>query len=681
MKRCLLLDLETFSEIDIEKAGYDRYAEHPSTEILILAWAVDDGPVHVVDLTAEPMPAEFVTLFKDPDTLLVAHNAGFDRRVLEHRARLVAPLSRWYCTAARARAHALPGSLEALSAALLGEPERKDPRGKALIRLFCSPGRKGARATRETHPQQWAEFLGYAGQDIVAMRAALRAVPDFNFTGVELNLWRIDQAVNDRGFAVDLDLAKAAVRVADEAVADIDRQIATITGGAVAGASQRAALLDYLRSVAGEELDNLRAGTVRDALTGREDDTGIAAELLRLRQAAAKTSTAKYKALLTAACSDGRLRGSMVFCGAATGRWSARLFQPHNLPRQDMPQAEIDVATQAVKEGTLGLIFDKPLHVLSNLLRGCVVAAPGHKLVVADLSNIEGRVLAYIAGEEWKVEAFRAFDEGRGPDIYKKTYAESMGVPVGEVNGDQRQVGKVMELGLGYQGWVGAFLTFAAVYNLDLNALAGAVMASTELGVWADGMRAATRAGSKGLLLGLEPHVYAACAVLANKWRLAHPRTKELWAELELAFRRAIARPDVEFDAAGLPVQRSGRFLTIKLPSGRRLCYVDAEFRGDKLTYMSVDQGKWRRVATYGGSLTENVVQAAARDVLAGGIMRAEKAGYRVVLSVHDELVTEVPDSPEFTAEGLAGIMAAGEPWAPGLPLAAKGFETKRYHK
>ena len=683
MNNTLYLDTETFSAADVRRAGAYRYAEDESTCLLLLAWALDDGEVEVEDITETGAPsARFWELFNDPDVRLVAHNATFDRLILAHTHGLVAPLDRWYCTAAQARAHGYPGDLDTLSTALHLAEAAKDKSGKALIRLFCKPGRNGARATAQTHPEEWVRFLSYAGQDIVAMRAAHKVLPTVNFTGDEFETWLLDQRINDRGFAVDLDLPRAAVGVAFRHREALDAELRELTAGAIDSLQQRDALLTHLAEFYGVELQDLTADTVRHALV----EGGLpeaAARLLSLRQEAAKASTAKYTALLESVCADGRVHGGLLFCGASrTGRWSGRLFQPQNLQRPDMPADEIDVAIHAVKEGVLDLVFDKPLRVLSNAVRGCIIAAPGHKLVPADLSNIEGRALAWLAGEEWKLEAFRAFDAGTGPDQYRKSYAESFGVSVDSVTDPQRQVGKCLELSMGYQGWVGAFLTFAAIYNVDLDELAGAVMASAEPGDWARGMRSAEWAAEKGQLLGLEPHVYAACALLASAWRDAHPSTRVFWKELEGAFRNAVLQPGVVFRVGEhLAVRGNGKQVFIRLPSGRVLVYDSPRLTDGAITFMGFKEGRWRREYTFGGRLAENVTSATARDIMVGGMKRAEAAGYNVVLTVHDEIIAEVPDSPDFTAGGLSALMTPGEPWSKGLPLAARGFETHRYKK
>jgi DNA polymerase len=354
------------------------------------------------------------------------------------------------------------------------------------------------------------------------------------------------------------------------------------------------------------------------------------------------------------------------------------------MPRPDMEQDDIDLAIEALKAGCAPLVLGDVMRATANTVRGCIVAPPGKKLVVADLSNIEGRGLAYVAGETWKVRAFREFDAGRGADLYKLAYARAFNIDAKDVEKWQRQIGKVMELGLGYEGGVAAFLTFAAVYNMDLDAMAEAVwnVASAEaleaaLGMWA-------WASKKRRTLGLSQRIYVACEILKAAWRAAHPATVSLWADLGNAARQAIQRPGEVFRVRTLAVRRDGSWLRIRLPSGRYLCYINPEVGDDgQISYMGVNQytRQWAKIKTYGGKLAENVVQAWARDVLASNMAAIEQAGYEIVLTVHDELLTETPDSERYSSITLATMMSRQPAWAPDVPLAAAGFETLRYRK
>jgi DNA polymerase len=400
----------------------------------------------------------------------------------------------------------------------------------------------------------------------------------------------------------------------------------------------------------------------------------------------ATASTAKYKAVARGVNSDGRLRGLLQFAGAGrTGRWSGRTFQPQNLPRPDMEQDEIEQCIGAIKGGSIDLVSDNVMRACSNAIRGVIVAPPGKKLVVGDLANIEGRMAAWLAGEEWKLGAFREYDEGVGADLYKVAYGKAFKITPEDVSKPQRQIGKVMELMLQYEGGVGAFLTGAATYGIDLDAMAETALPTIPSQVlqesidfydWSNKKRRNT--------FGLERDTFLACDALKRLWRYAHPAISSYWGELKDAVISAINRPGQAFDARRLVIRRDGAWLKIRLPSGRLLCYPSPQAGDDgKISYMGVNQysRKWSRISTYGGKLFENITQAAARDVLAADMPLVEAAGYEIVLSVHDELITEAPDTDEYTAEGLCDLMATVPDWAEGLPLASAGFESPRYKK
>ena len=345
----------------------------------------------------------------------------------------------------------------------------------------------------------------------------------------------------------------------------------------------------------------------------------------------------------------------------------------------------LDQGVAALKGGYADVVFDNVIGLTANAVRGCIVAPPGKKLVIADLSNIEGRGLAFLAGERWKLKAFADFDAGTGEDLYKVAYGRSFGIDPKEATGQKRQIGKVMELGLGYEGGVAAFLTFAAVYNMDLEALAAAVYATASAQALSDAQGMWQWAVRSKRTLGLPERVYVACEVLKRAWRDAHPNTVALWAAAAEAARLAIRNPGETFPIGPhLKARRDGKWLRIRLPSGRHLCYLNPEV-DDKgqITYFGVNQytRQWGRIKTYDGRLVENATQAFARDVLAYNMPAIEAKGYEIVLSVHDELLTETPDAERFSADELARMMAAVPAWARGIPLAAAGFETHRYRK
>jgi DNA polymerase len=689
----LWFDCETYSECDLKAHGTPVYAAHPSTEITVAQWAIDDREPQVCDVAATAgygIPPQLAHALLDPSITVVAHNSMFDRTLLRRVWGIDVPVERWQDTMVRALAHGLPGSLDKLSGILnLASDEAKDKRGRDLIQLFCKPrptGHKLRRATRETHPTEWAEFLEYSHRDIVAMRAVHKKLPGWNYAAgsPELTLWHLDQRINDRGFAVDLDLAHAAIDAVAVEQARLKAQTRELTDGQVSSPSKRDELLAHILMEYGVSLPDMKADTLRRRIEDPELPDPVKL-LLSIRLEATKTSTAKYKALVKASSADGRLRNTLQFAGAQrTARWAGRTFQPQNMPRPDLEQDDIDLAIDALKAGCAPLVLGDVMRATANTVRGCIVAPPGKKLVVADLSNIEGRGLAYVAGETWKVRAFREFDAGRGADLYKLAYARAFNIDAKDVEKWQRQIGKVMELGLGYEGGVAAFLTFAAVYNMDLDELAEAVwgVASAEaleaaLGMWA-------WASKKRRTLGLSQRIYVACEILKAAWRAAHPATVSLWADLGNAARQAIQRPGEVFRVRTLAVRRDGSWLRIRLPSGRYLCYINPEVGDDgQISYMGVNQytRQWAKIKTYGGKLVENVVQAWARDVLASNMAAIDQAGYEIVLTVHDELLTETPDSERYSSTELARLMSVQPAWAPDVPLAAAGFETLRYRK
>ena len=700
-------DLETYSECDLKAHGTHRYAEHASTEITVAQWAIDDGEPVVWDCTAHGVPYAFVALLEDPANTLVFHNSAFDRTLLRNVWGVDIPVERWRDTMVKALCHGLPGALGKLGP-ILGLPrdQQKDKRGGQLIQLLAKPRPKGhklRRATRESHPTEWAEFIEYSRQDIIAMREVDRRLPAWNYRGCELALWHLDQRINDRGFAVDLELARGAIAATDIEKARLKGEVQEATNGLVSSANKVDQLLTFILAEFGVSLPDMKADTLRRRLEDPELPDGVKL-LLRLRLEGTKTSTAKYQALVKAASGDGRLRNTLQFAGALrTARWAGRIFQPQNMPRPDIGlmamhfgvkvkdlndgliQDYEDQGVAALKGGFADFVFTNVMGMTSNLVRASIVAPPGKKLCIADLANIEGRGLAYLAGEDWKIKAFREYDAGTGADLYNLAYARSFGVEVKDIPKGGRQIGKVQELGLGYQGGVSAFLTFAAVYNMDLDAMADAVWASApeEALEKATGMLAWVKK-KKRSTFGLSDRTYIACELLKASWRAAHPATEQFWHDMEDAVRSAILNPGESFRVRQLVVRKDGSWLRIRLPSSRYLCYLNPEVGSDNgITYMGVNQytRQWSRLKTYGGKIVENLVQAWARDVLAYNMPEVELHGYEIVLTVHDELLTETPDNENYSHETLAEIMTIVPDWAPGVPLSAAGFETYRYKK
>jgi DNA polymerase len=654
----LYLDTETFCETPITHGAY-RYAE--DAEVMLVAWAWNSEPVEVWDTQDKPDWRDALQEMVDHADRVVIHNSNFDRTVLREQGVHIS-VEKIIDTMVLALQHSLPGSMGQLCDVLnVPQDKAKDKAGKKLIHLLTKPRPSNVRlrrATRDTHPAEWAAFVEYARLDVDAMRDVLGRLPAWNDSPDERHLWRCDQGTADSGIAVDVPLARSAIRAFQRTTGHLAARASELTGGAVKSTTQRAALLAYLQDVCALDLPDLTGATVTRALAGALPSK--ARELLEIRQQASATSPAKYGALIGAASSDGRLRGILQFCGAGrTGRDAGRIFQPQNLPRSSMTYDRIQLGIEAMKADCEDLLFDNISELCASAVRGALVAAPEHKLVVADLSNIEGRMAAWLAGEQWKLDAFRAFDRGDGADLYVVAYARSFGVPVEAVlenkkygDGSMRQIGKVQELSLQYQGGPNAF-----------GKMAGAL---------ADKLS--------------EDDINA----IVQAWRKAHPAIKSMWYDLEGAARSALRAPGDSFDVRGvlrfdsLTDAHGTRWLRMRLPSGRYISYCNPEIgESGGLSYEGVNQytRQWARVDTYGGKFFEQACQASSRDVFMLGFRRATDAGYPVVLRVHDELVCEVPDDPAFTHEKLAGMMAAPVSWAVGLPLAAAGFESLRYKK
>jgi DNA polymerase len=693
--RTLYFDCETYSECDLKVHGTHRYADDPSTEIMVAQWALDDGPTMVEDLTQFDAPSDtIVRWLKQPDVEIVAHNSAFDRNLVRAVWGIDVPIERWRDTMVKAYMHGLPGALGKIGPILgLPDDEQKDARGKKLIQLFCKPQPKNhnlRRATRETHPAEWAEFLAYSHQDVVSMRAIDLALPSWNYRPGhrELALWHLDQRINDRGFQVDLDLAAAAIRATDIEKRRLKAETVEATNGLVSAPSKRDALLKFILAEYGVDLPDMKADTLRRRLDDPELPDGVK-QLLAIRLEATKTSTAKYKAAIAATSADGRLRNSLQFAGALrTRRWAGRILQPQNMPRPSygFDEAMQEMAVTSLKGEYADIVFGDVMLATSDCIRGLIVAAPGKKLVVADLANIEGRMLAWLAGEEWKLQAFRDYDAGTGVDLYKLAYARSFNVHPSEAIGDKRQIGKVQELALGYEGGVAAYLTFAMVYKIDLEQMADAVhnTAAKDALARAYGVYEWALKKRRGGGLELPRNIYVACEVLKHAWREAHPATVQLWADASDAFKRAIVNEGVTFDIGQhLRCRRDGAWLRIRLPSGAYLCYLHPQCYGNgQLTYMGINPytRQWHKVKTHGGKIIAECTQSSARDTLGTDMPEIDET-YPIVLTVHDELLTEVPDDARFTSDELVSLMARPKPWAPGLPLAAAGFECYRYRK
>jgi len=655
----LFLDTETFCETPI---GNGTHAYAADAEVMIVSYAFDDEPAVSWDAVTEgvTLPPRVEAALADESINIVGHNfAMFDRNVLRHND-IIIPISRIHDTMTQALAHGMPGGLDKLCdiyrvpAALA-----KSKEGRRLIMLFCKPlpkNRKLRRATPETHPVEWDEFLDYARLDIESMRHLYKHMPRWNYPDnkEEFALYCLDQTINDRGIAIDTELVDAAITTVAHEKGRLNAEVHVATDGELQSAMQRDLLLKRLLEAYGVGLPDMQKATLERRIM--DPDLPLAArELLMLRLESSMTSVTKYKTLAKAVSDDGRFRGGLQFCGAPrTGRWSGRTFQPHNLPRPSRKAAAIEEAIEIIKSGVGDLLLDNTNSWLSDAIRGCIVAGEGNKLVVSDLSNIEGRVIAWLAGEDWKLRAFRDYDEGTGPDIYVQTAAGILNKPLDKITGLERQnYGKVPELACGFGGAAGAFAAMSAIFGLE--------MSDEEV------------------------------TEVVRAWRAKHPQIVSLWYGLEDAARRALDVPGTACRYRGVSFEKWRSWLLMHLPSGRRLCYAHPLIvdhpkfeNATSISYGGVNSytRRWERLHTYGGKLAENGCQATARDVMACNMPAAEGAGYRIVLTVHDELVTETLDNPSMTPVGLSAILATTPRWADDtLPIAAAGYEAKRYRK
>lgn len=657
----LFLDTETFCETPIRN-GTHRYAE--DVEIMLWAWAIDDGEPQVWDATTGgKMPEELKQAIKSAETI-VFHNSTFDRTVIRHATGYAIEPERIHDTMVQALSHGLPGGLDKLGEIFALGDKSKDKAGRQLIQLFCRPPLKNSkrgRATRLTHPAEWEKFKAYAKADIPPMRELFRKIPKWNYAQGNdgHRLWVLDQRINDRGYKVDQELAAAAVRTVERHKKILDKRTQELTEDEIRSTTQRDEILKHLLAEYGVTLPDLQSGTIERRLEDPDLPPAVK-ELLANRLIASTTTASKYNTLLKAVSRDGRLRGTLQFCGAPrTKRWSGKVFQPQNLirPAPWFDAEEQERAIGVMKADAAHLIYDEPIEVANYAVRGCIVADEGKKLVVSDLEQIEARTLPWLAGEEWKLQAFRDYDAGEGADIYRVTAGKILGKDPFAVSKDERQAyGKVVELACGYGGAHGAFMQFARIYGVDLP----------------------------------DREIYQ----IVRDWRGEHPALCDwdhgFWAKLDAAAREAIQNPGRICQAGEhIAFERWRNWLKMHLPSGGFLSYAAPAIAEDprrpraSVCFMGMNQytRKWERIFTYGGKLSADATQATAREVMASNLPEIEEAGYEIELLVHDECVTETPDDVNYSVDKLNTMMARNKPWNRGLPIAAAGFEARRYRK
>lgn len=693
------LDFETRSTADLRSIGAAAYAAHPTTEVLCAAYQIDDSPVTLWVKGQEP-PTPLLDAVR-AGAIVCAHNALFELCIWTLHCTPVLgwpPLSpdKMDCTCVRARCMGLPDSLAGACQALNLE-EQKDDEGHDLMLKMCTPrkARKGEDPEGvywEESSEQLARLGEYCMQDIRAERALDDILPSLSdFTA---KAFIADLTINMRGFPLDVSTMRSAIRVLDEAKKRIDARMQEITGGEVAGISKVTALKDWLTR-RGVDVPDLQKATI-DALVADISEDKLATEALRLRREGAKiTSLAKYRAGMGAAY-DGRARGMFMFHKAGTGRWAGSGYQPHNLERVDPESEDPKITAQTLhilshartaREAVdwLELSGLPPLVALGKCTRAMVCAPDGHEFIGADYSNVEGRGAAWLAGEEWKTQAFRDYDAGVGPDLYKLAYSRSFGVPVDQVVSAQRQIGKVEELALGYQGAVGAFISMGANYGIDAERVYKTVIAVADLNEWNEIARRYKRTDTYGLSL----NHWTAFRYVVEGWRRSNPRIVRTWWMLQDVVLQAVGAPGVMLEVLEGKVRvyctHNQRFLYIYLPSGRAISYFNPRITEDGgrqgVCYLGRSgDGNRRDVALYGGMIWENIIQGMCCDLLINGILNCEAAGYPVVLHVHDEVVVEIPEGQGDVKE-VQALLTSVPQWAAGFPLVSKAWRDKRYVK
>lgn len=656
MHRVMGVDIETYSSVDLTEAGVYAYTEAPDFDILLISYIFDDwgeDDVKTIDcFDADPdMMAEFCEALTDPQIVKTAFNANFERTCLAKWLQKPMPPEEWRCTMVKALTLGLPGNLAGAGEALgLPAEKLKDPQGKALIRFFskpCKPTRTNGQRTRnlpEHDPAKWQLYKNYNRQDVVTEQEILRKLSIYKTPESEQQLWALDQHMNDNGVALDIPMVEKIVAYDTRRRQELQEEAQELTG--LKNPNSLAQLKRWLAEQ-GVEMTSVTKDTITEALRDPELPS-VVRRVLEIRTALGKTSVAKYSTMLVAHCRDHRLRGILQFYGAnRSGRWAGRLVQTHNLAKNSLP--DLALARELAAEGdfdTMGTLFGETAFVFSELIRTAFIPSEGCRFIVSDFSAIEARVLAWIAGEEWVLEAFRA-----GKDIYCETASMMYHVPVEKhgANSHLRQKGKVAVLACGYQGGVGAMKRMDKGGSIPEDELQSVV----------------------------------------DQWRQANSKVVKLWRTVELAARTAIEEHRTIRLKNGIAFGYINGNLFIKLPGGRKLCYWNTRLKLDPrdgrehIVYMGVNQEtkQWGETETYGGKLVENIVQATARDCLAISMQRVAALGYNIVMHVHDEIIVDCPIEDTGAMERINACMAEPIPWAPGLPLRGDGYETPFYMK
>ena len=645
MGRILEADIESFSDVDLIKCGVYAYADSPAFEILLFAYSFDGGETQIIDLAqGEKLPAEVEEAIFDVSVTKTAYNANFERTCLSKYFGRYIPPESWHCSAVQAAMLALPRSLEDVGR-VLGLDEQKMKEGKELIRYFCVPCKPtkangGRTRNLPRHaPEKWELFKTYCKRDVDVEKSIRRKLHNFPIPESEMELYRLDQRINDRGVLVDMGLVEQAIACERLHKEVVTKRAYELTG--LENPNSVAQLKGWLGDK-GMEAESLSKKAVADMIA---ETDGEVEELLRLRLMLAKTSVKKYEAIERSACSDGRVHGMLMFYGAnRSGRWSGKNVQLHNLPKNYLP--DLELARELVKQGRfedIELLYDSTPNVLSELIRTAFIPKPGCRFAVADFSAIEARVLAWLSGEQWRLDVFTSHGK-----IYEASASSMFHVPMEEITKGSplRQKGKLAELGLGFGGASGALISMGAL----------------DMGLTEDEL----------------PPLVAA-------WRKANPHITQFWWDVDAAAIKAVTEKQKTKVGKIIFEYKSG-ILFITLPSGRKLSYVKPRmavnrFGRDGLTYEGISENKkWSRIETYGPKLVENIVQGTARDLLAEAMLRVEKKGYPIVMHCHDEIIAEVPEGSGSVDE-MCEIMAIQPKWAEGLPLRADGYSCSFYQK
>jgi DNA polymerase len=656
------IDIETYSSVDIKKSGLYKYVQSPDFEVLLFAYSIEGSPVEIIDLArGQLIPITLQQLMLSDNVIKHAYNAAFEWYCLSKYLGVPVPerwLRQWRCTMLHGLYCGYTAGLAATGEALgLPQDKRKLGIGSSLIRTFCvpcAPTKANGNRTRTLphhEPERWELFNGYCGQDVVTEMEIECRLSAFPVPDGEQKLWELDQLINARGVCVDVELVNGALEISDAATGQLRKEASSLSG--LDNPNSVAQLLSWYESETGQPLEDLRKGTVKDLLAGDVSNPDVR-RVLEIRQELGKTSVKKYAAMQNAVCNDGRIRGLLQFYGAnRTGRWAGRLVQVQNLPRNYIET--LSLARGYVKNSNADMLrftYGNVPDTLSQLIRTAFTPSDDNTFLVADFSAIEARVIAWFAGETWRQDVFATHGK-----IYEASASQMFNVPIEKIKKGNpeyalRQKGKVAELALGYGGSAGALIAMGAL--------------------------------SMGLTEDELPDI-------VSRWRQSNKRIVDLWYKLDNAAVECLQTAQT-IGVSGVIFAREGDyntgqdFLTITLPSGRKLFYAKPflapnRWGNNSIHYYGIGQQtkKWCELETYGGKLTENIVQAIARDCLAVAMQRLEEQGFRIVFHVHDECILDMQRGASL--EEACAVMGQPISWAPGLLLRADGFETEFYKK